>query len=174
MKDPADEGGCSIRIRRFKPEDINQIKNVARAAFDSEVDKYWSVVGALRTPYTYIAEVCGKIIGVIEFELVYLSRSSEGHIGYIFVHPEYQGKGVGTALLKKAEEILYRRGARRIWAVTSPNNPKTRRFFEKNGYREVSTEIMKKTLGSNNTKKLLRRMVYFKGDIIHVKELSSN
>ena len=161
-----------IRIRKFQPDDLSQVRNLARLAFESEVDRYWSVVGARRAPHTYVAEVNGKIVGVIEFEAFRLTRSIEGHIWYIFVHPEYQRQGIGTALLKKAEEVTVQEKAERIWAITGPENIKTQRFFEKNGYHRVTIEEMRRILGSGNAKRFLRRMVYFEGDIIYMKELT--
>jgi len=171
MGESDDKHQYVLSIREFRPEDIRQIRNLARLAFESEVDRYWSVVGAQKAPYTYIAEINGNIVGVIEFEPFYLPNSVEGHIWYIFVHPEYQRRGIGTALLRKAEGILSREGAKRVWAITSPDNIKTRLFFEKNGYRRIPLDEMKKLLGSTNTKKFLRRMVYFEGDIIYMKVL---
>ncbi len=158
-----------INIRNFRRQDIEEIKTLANLAFMSENDKYWSVVGAMRAPHTLIAEIKGKIVGAIEFESYRLSRSIEGHIWYIFVHPDFQRKGIGTSLLREAEYIMCREGSKRFWALTSEDNKKTQRFFEKNGYGRVTIGEMKRILGGGNAKRLLRRMVYWSGDIIYMK-----
>jgi len=163
-----------LRIRRFKKSDVVHLKQVADKAFDSQSDKYWSIVGALRAPHTYVA-VYGKIIvGAIEFEAYRLPKSIEGHIWYIFVDPKHQNRGIGTMLLRKAEKVMVEEGAIRFWALTGPDNIKTQRFFEKNNYRRVSIAEMKEILGSKNTKRLLRRMIYWEGDIIYVKGVQKN
>ena len=159
-----------IKIRRFRKKDINSIRNIAHHAFDTATDKYWSVIGALRAPRVLVAEKFGKIVGVIEFEAYRLTGSVEGHIWYIFVHPRCQRMGIGSKLLARAENIMMKEGAQRFWAITGEDNTATRKFFEKNGYREVSVEGMKKLLGGRNTKKFLRRMVYWEGDVIYMKK----
>ena len=159
-------------IRPFKPSDIEDIRLVANLAFDNAVDRYWSVRGAERAPYTYVAVVDEKVLGVIEFESYALSNSIEGHIWYIFVHPKYQRMGIGSQLLKRAEETIKKDGAIRVWALTGPENIKTQKFFEKNGYQRITIEEMKKILGSTNTKRLLRRMIYYEGDIIFMKKIN--
>lgn len=162
----------NLVIRRFKPSDIDEIRTVATLAFDNAVDRYWSVRGAERAPYTYVAVVDSRVVGVIEFEAYVLPNSTEGHIWYIFVHPDYQRLGIGSRMLRQAEVIIGRNNAKRVWALTDPDNIKTQKFFEKNGYQRITIEEMKKILGSTNTKRLLRRMIYYKGDVIFMKKIN--
>lgn len=157
-------------MRKFRREDIDAIRRLAEVSFNTESDKYWSVIGALRAPRTLVAEINKQIVGVIEFESYRLPTSIEGHIWYIFVHPEYQGKGIGTELLRNAEIIMANENAARFWALTGADNIKARRFFEKNGYTKITVSEMKKIIGGRNTRRLLRRMVYWKGDIIYMKK----
>jgi len=166
------EAKLDIVVRKFRKEDINKIRRLAEASFSTESDRYWSVVDALRAPKTLVAEIKNQIVGVIEFEAYRLPRSIEGHIWYIFVHPEHHGRGIGTKLLRSAEIIMISEGAWRFWALTGADNIKTQQFFEKNGYKRITVDEMKSLLGSRNTKRLLRRMVYWEGDIIYVKSVN--
>ena len=171
MSNEEEQKNVKVVVREFRKRDLDQVAIVAHRAFQSEADKYWSVVGALRAPKTLVAEVNGRIVGVIEFEVYRLSNSLEGHIWYIFVDPSFQRKGIGSLLLKHAENWIAEKGAKRVWAITGSYNIPTQKFFEKNNYRRMDIAEMKKILGSKNTKRFLRRMIYWEGDIIYMKEL---
>lgn len=69
----------------------------------------------------------GRIIG-------FSSMNAEGYMHSMFVHKDWQGKGVATRLLSEAEKTAREYGARRIWAEVSIT---ARPFFEKRGYRVV-------------------------------------
>lgn len=55
----------------------------------------------------------------------------------IVIHPDYQGIGMGTILIKKAFEIAKSKGYRKIIAEILENNSNSIRFFKKNGFRVV-------------------------------------
>ncbi|MBI5327928.1 MAG: GNAT family N-acetyltransferase [Deltaproteobacteria bacterium] len=61
-------------------------------------------------------------------------------IYWIVIDPPWQGKGVGTMLVKHLENILKREGARMVIAETSSQSKydKTRSFYEKGGFNEAS------------------------------------
>jgi len=52
----------------------------------------------------------------------------------------YQGAGIGSRLLKTAEEDLIRRGFHVIALNVGQDNPEARRLYERFGYRVVSSE----------------------------------
>ncbi len=54
------------------------------------------------------------------------------------VHPEFQGKGFGTALVSAAEQHLRDKGERILLVVTSGSDDfaLTRKFYAQNGYEE--------------------------------------
>ncbi|ELS00855.1 acetyltransferase [Xenococcus sp. PCC 7305] len=57
---------------------------------------------------------------------------------FIAVHPDYQGKGIGGAMLDYVEKILTERGDRLLLVETSglPGFERTREFYRKQGYEE--------------------------------------
>ena len=57
-----------------------------------------------------------------------------GWINRIAVLPEYRREGVGSALIREAEEFLRKKGAKVIAALIDRSNDPSRRLFEKNGY----------------------------------------
>ena len=67
-------------------------------------------------------------------------RMTEGtwNLYLIAVHPQHQGKGRGSALLRQVEAALAERGERVLLVETSglPEFDRTRAFYRSNGYNE--------------------------------------
>jgi ribosomal protein S18 acetylase RimI-like enzyme len=57
-----------------------------------------------------------------------------GWINRIAVLPEYRREGVGSALIREAEEFLEKKGAKIIAALIVKSNDPSRKLFEKHGY----------------------------------------
>ena len=85
-----------------------------------------------------VAEVEGGIAG-------FVAMSSGGdHLQHLYVHPDLQGRGIGTALLERAKA-----GAPagfRLWVFQA--NAGARRFYERHGLR-----VVKLTDGAANEEK---------------------
>ena len=157
----------SVIIREYSPNDKSKIEKLAKSAFNGSSDAYWSVVGLERSDKTLVAEYNNEIVGVIEIEILTLNRERHGHIGYIFVHPKYQKRGIGSLLLEKALSYLKEKNVKTVWALTSPSNKPTRNLFHKFQFEEIyNIKELRKFLSGKAVKKLLRRMVYWSGDII--------
>jgi ribosomal protein S18 acetylase RimI-like enzyme len=60
-------------------------------------------------------------------------RIDGDHLDHLYVHPEAQGHGVGSALLRKARSL----SPLRITLVTFQRNARARAFYEKHGFRPV-------------------------------------
>jgi ribosomal protein S18 acetylase RimI-like enzyme len=58
----------------------------------------------------------------------------------IGVNSSITGKGVAKNLLEKAEEELKKLGCNRIELTVNPENIPFQRFFEKNGYLNISSK----------------------------------
>jgi ribosomal protein S18 acetylase RimI-like enzyme len=58
------------------------------------------------------------------------------HVVELHVTPELRGGGVGSALLRHAEELARERGCARINLTTSLANPALR-LYQRHGYRET-------------------------------------
>ena len=56
-------------------------------------------------------------------------------VGYLQVHPESRGNGVGTALLRFAEHLARERDAPALTLGVDAGNPRTRALYERHGYR---------------------------------------
>ena len=69
----------------------------------------------------WVAELDGKVAGYIAFH--------DGWIDHLFVDPEHQGAGLGSALLNKA---LAEGAERKLW--TFQKNSRARTFYEARGF----------------------------------------
>jgi len=96
-----------IQIRPETAEDIETIRNINTAAFETEAEA--GLVDALRDSSTplisLVAEVDQKIVGHILFSPMTLSGKSTivkiAGLAPMAVMPDYQKRAIGTALVKK-------------------------------------------------------------------------
>ncbi|MBC7776643.1 MAG: GNAT family N-acetyltransferase, partial [Phycisphaerae bacterium] len=115
-------------------------------------------------------EVWGKLDNqqcfVVEFQkmlVAFASLSQEGLVDFLYVHKDFQGRGIATTLLKQLERFARKKGMPILVAEVSIT---ARGFFEKIGFRVLSENrkvvfglefrnfIMEKTLrqvATNNT-----------------------
>lgn len=60
--------------------------------------------------------------------------SRKGWVNRIAVDPSYQGRGIGTRLLRACEKALVRKGIRIFAALVNEENEPSKSLFEKEGY----------------------------------------
>jgi putative acetyltransferase len=110
-----------INIRDYSREQVN-----AWAPSETEDPDYWKV--RLGESNTIVAEFDGQVAGFGNL------KDSEG-IDMLYVHKDYQGRGVASALLNDLEKKLKKKGNRQASVESSIT---ARPFFEHRGYRLVS------------------------------------
>ena len=88
--------------------------------------KKWKI--RLKSSETIVAELDGMMVGFANLE------NDLSTIGMLYVHKDYQGKGIATELLKALEKKLKKR-EEKVAAVEASKTAKP--FFEKRGYRLV-------------------------------------
>lgn len=89
----------------------------------------------------YVAEDGQNVIGAILAHEKIWWNNSEVFIDEMFVLPEYQGQGIGTALLKTLEEYVRERGLAGFTLTTNRYAPAPQ-FYKKNGFVECEPIIM--------------------------------
>jgi putative acetyltransferase len=110
------------------------VRILAAGSYDQRQIDVWSAsltAGALENrmremPFV-VAEADGRICG---FAAVNLSSQE---VEYVYVHPEFAGRGLGAALLAAAEDLACRHGHRQVFLVSSLNAAE---FYRRHGYEE--------------------------------------
>jgi ribosomal protein S18 acetylase RimI-like enzyme len=91
----------------------------------------------------FVAEINGQIAGTI-------MAGYDGHRGWLYavgVSPRFQRQGLGSALVRHAEQALEDLGCPKINLQVRETNPNVVTFYEKLGYRVEHRISMGKLLG---------------------------
>jgi len=121
-----------FRIRQFEKADFDTLWRIDQACFDPQLAySRPELAFYIRRPrsFTLVAEAVG-ILGFIVAE----TRRKSGHIITIDVVAEARRTGVGSALLRAAEEQLLRAGSVAVALETPVNNEAAIRFYKQRGY----------------------------------------
>jgi GNAT superfamily N-acetyltransferase len=124
-----------VSLRRAGPADAEAIARLLRHTFRVSLpflpelhtpeDDLWFVrERMLVVDEVWLAEKAGQVAGFVAFR--------EGWIDHLYVHPDWQGRGIGAQLLGKP--LAYRQ-ARRLW--TFQKNSRARAFYEAHGFRPI-------------------------------------
>jgi ribosomal protein S18 acetylase RimI-like enzyme len=136
----------AMNIVRALPEDASEILALQRLAYHSEALLYNDfgippLVQTLRelddelTVKVFLkVRVEGKIVGSVRGSLT----DGTGFIERLIVHPDYQGQGFGTALMRQIEASLER--AQRLELFTGHKSERNIRLYEKLGYKLFKRE----------------------------------
>ncbi len=137
-------------IRRLAESDIPHLRELFRSTvlcvnskdYTDEECKDWASCGdstehwknlLSKNDFFAALDGVGNIIG-------FSSMNAEGHLHSLFVHKDWQRKGVGALLLSEAERMATAYGAEKI---TSEVSITARPFFERRGYRTVKEQKAK-------------------------------
>jgi GNAT superfamily N-acetyltransferase len=96
-------------------------------------------------PDMIVAEAAGAPVG--------LTQPAADEVNGLWVDPDWQGRGVGTTLLRAAEERILAQGHRRPWLTCSGFNPRAAAFYQARGY--VVERRERRTHASGATEELL-------------------
>ncbi len=130
------------RIIKFRAEDSVElakmhretIKHINIKDYPPEQIKIWAsktsakyFLDTLKSFVRYVAVDDKKIIGFCDFK-------KGGGFGALYVHKDYQGKGVGKKLLTKIEKEAFKRGIREFEILSTIT---ARNFYCQQGYKEI-------------------------------------
>ena len=131
-----------MRLRSATEGDAAAIASCVGAAYRRYIRRIGKRPGPMRADYrrvvrerdVLVAEDDGKILGVLV-----LGRDRKGFLlDNVAVHPAAQGRGIGRALLARAEAEAKRAGHRAIWLYTHERMSENRARYERIGYVEFS------------------------------------
>ncbi|MFF3690882.1 GNAT family N-acetyltransferase [Streptomyces sp. NPDC002187] len=133
----------TLIVRDFRAQDADDAQAVTRARRASipfEVTTPASLLFGVRTANPakkyrlLVAEHNGEIVGTAHVGIAYDSTEPGQSYATPQVHPGHRGLGAGSLLLRTAEEHLAAEGATSVYAWVT-DNPESRAFAEKRGYR---------------------------------------
>jgi GNAT superfamily N-acetyltransferase len=101
-------------------------------------------IGQIAT-VTLVAEFEGDVVGVIDME--YHQRLGDhrpqARVNDLVVTDRVRGRGVGTALLRRGEELARKRGCFRMTLVTAAWREPTIAFYEREGFQDYGRWFVK-------------------------------
>ena len=154
-----------IEIRRYTAADLqavvavlySSVRQVGRRDYTREQVAAWAPdevdweARARRhgSRPTWVAESAARVVGFADLE-------PSGHIDFLYVHADHQGRGVATALLLTIERTAREGGIERLFAEASLT---ARPFFERRGFHvtaEQRVEIRGQKLTNFRMERFLR------------------
>jgi GNAT superfamily N-acetyltransferase len=136
----------SRHVRSAREEDLGPLIELGRRS--------WLSAFAQTAPFSLIAwwvredrtarlyQQCWSEMTVLEQDaaIIGLVQPMQAEINGLWIHPNHQGTGAGTILLRKGEELIARAGHNRVWLMCSAFNPKALAFYRRRGYVETQRE----------------------------------
>lgn len=129
---------ADLMVRALTPFYDGDHRAHARRIFDAHIAGGIDRVGQFSAgQYMFIAESDGRQVGVIH---VVEKKQGTVKISPLIVDTAYRGKmGVGSVLLKHAEDFARSLGSRQIYCTVAAPNKKALVFFLKKGFRVTGT-----------------------------------
>jgi putative acetyltransferase len=139
-------GASGVRVRGSTREDARAIweiyscPGVIRGTLQLPYQSFDEIEKRLADPpptsRRLVAEVDGRVVGVLGLDVGRGRRAHAAALG-MMVHDEFQGRGVGTALLAAAVELAERwLGLHRLELEVYPDNAAALRLYRKFGFEE--------------------------------------
>ena len=122
----------TIKIRKFRSEDLNRVLEITRASFlrpwpKKEFEKYLED--------SFVAEEDGKVVGSI----VGATLENQGIIKLISVEQNYRGKGIGKKLIEFILEHFKEKDVKEIMARSRTQNTAGISFLKTFGFEIIKT-----------------------------------
>ncbi|SNQ59747.1 ribosomal protein S18-alanine N-acetyltransferase [Candidatus Methanoperedens nitratireducens] len=138
-------------IRKFEPEDFPCVIDIERQVFNEHDPYFYMQFYETCSDGFIVAEMNGLVIGYV---VGFLANEGTGRVFSLAVHPAYQGRGAGSALLKELAGIFRNFGALEIILEVRSSNTRARKFYEKHGF--YQTGIVEKYYNDGENACLMR------------------
>ena len=145
MRSHKGKGDNMIESRFIQEKDYPQVADIWRTVLDIPVtdecltETYAKMRGDDRYT-TFVAEADGKVVGLITMVAALAIGHPNGYtkINGLGVLPEYQNKGIGRMLVKRAEELAIENGTRYLGLASGFTREEAHAFYEHMGYKKTS------------------------------------
>ena len=129
----------ALKFRRATKTDAGAVRDLTRAAYAKWVPvigrepkpmgaDYEAAIQNHRIDLLYVGDVLAGLIETVDEQNRLLIEN-------LAVHPEFQGRGLGSKLMAHAEKIATALGYDRIWLYTNQKFTSNLAFYLKLGYR---------------------------------------
>jgi ribosomal-protein-alanine N-acetyltransferase len=118
-------------IRRFTPEDFQEIVEIEEEAFSEHNSLVYMSFYEMVGDGFLVAVQDGKVVGYI---VGYRSAENEGHVFSIGVRKEYQGRGIGTELIHAICDIFIANGLKYARLEVRKSNMRAQKLYRSIGF----------------------------------------
>lgn len=155
----------SCSVRKIRPEDRPQVIELSSRLFEGMAD--WRDPEAVRTTIrswfyessgeefdgdALVAEVDSTVVGFISVtSTTHFTGEVDGYVGELVVDAGFEGEGIGTALLRAAEQIAADAGYRCLTLTTGCANTRAIDFYHNLGFRSEDIKLTKVLATENET-----------------------
>ena len=121
-----------LQIRPLEPADLQVLFTHANRHWGAR----WLERQAADEVHVAVAVVDGLPVGRVGLDLVRRAPDAS-FVWAAHVEHDWQSRGVGTALMRRLEEVTRERGLRAIELYVGKDNPRAQALYERLGYRVV-------------------------------------
>jgi GNAT superfamily N-acetyltransferase len=119
-------------------ENLEEAPDLEMADEEPEDESYSNAPG-----YCFVALHKQRVVGGVLCNRKWVERSDTGRVGSLFVHPEFQRRGIGRALMLAAFQAFWQIGLKRIITDTDAESfSETPRFYANLGMRPYRQEFL--------------------------------
>jgi len=128
--DHTERTDTEFTVRAATSADQSAVETICdRALGETVVDAFGGTYDVLDA-VNLMAEENGELVGLLSIVI----RSGEATIIFMSVYPEYQGTGVGSALLKAADELCAKRNLQFLRVATTNDDIPLLYFYQRHGF----------------------------------------
>lgn len=126
-------------LRAYRHDDKRQLQQLffdtvhkvnARDYSPDQLDA-WAPLEPDRESWARLDDQFCFVVELQKMPVGFASLTREGLLDFLFVHKDFQGRGIATALLQQVERLAKKKGIERLQTESSLT---ARGFFEKNGF----------------------------------------
>lgn len=129
-----------MKIRKMEKTDYESIYGLIKNSlgYENDSEKLFARLDKMNNSiyYTYVAEIDGKVVGFIGFCVMSAYEFEGDYIRVLALAADenYRGMGVGTALLKAAEDFAAENGMGLFTLNSGMSRTDAHKFYENRGF----------------------------------------
>lgn len=128
-------------VRQATSRDITGIISVFKTVYLQDEDWARKTIEKLLNLENYaiiVAELNGTTVGFVDYYVLpsIWEKWDEATINYLFVHKDYQGRGIGATLLEEVIEQTDKMGIVELHVGTEKDNTRAISLYKKHGFTE--------------------------------------